>query len=97
MKTLAKNKGILGAVALFVIAMFVYNLFFKTDAISIPSESSAAVIGDDLLALHQKLQSVSLDTGIFSLPGYLRLTDFSLEVPMQPTGRPNPFDVIGRQ
>lgn len=96
MKTIVANKGILAAVAIFIIAMFVYNLFFKSEASTIPSELSASSIGDDLLQMHEDLKKVTFDQAIFSSTGYLLLTDFSVDVPEQTTGRPNPFDIIGR-
>ena len=96
MEILTKNKGILAAIAFFVVAMFVYNLFFKSETITVPSELSASSIGDDLLKIRGELQKVTLDRTIFSSPGYLLLTDFSTAIPQQTAGRPNPFDIIGR-
>lgn len=95
MKTLTANKGIIAAVAIFIMVMFLYNLFFKAENLSVPSELSASSIGDDLLKIHSELQAVSLDREIFSSSGYLLLSDFSVEIPPQATGRPNPFNIIG--
>lgn len=77
-------------------AMFLYNIFFKSDTITAPSELSASSIGDDLLKIRRELQAVTLDQTLFSSPGYLLLDDFSTSIPQQITGRPNPFDIIGR-
>lgn len=96
MKTLLANKGILAIVALFIVAMFVFNVFFKSETISVPSELAASKIGNDLLKLHDDLKKVTFDQKIFSSPGFLYLTDFSVNVPEQPVGRPNPFNIIGR-
>lgn len=96
MKVLAKNKGILAAVALFIAAMFLYNIFFKSEVVTTSSESSAFSVGDDLLKIRGELQEVTLDRTVFSSPGYLLLTDFSTAIPQQATGRSNPFDIIGR-
>lgn len=96
MDTLTKNKGILSIIAVFILAMFLYNLFLKPIGIPISSELSVSSIGDDLLKLYGQLQAATLDQSIFSSPGYLGLTDFNVSIPEQTTGRPNPFDVIGR-
>ncbi|MDP2933397.1 MAG: hypothetical protein Q8N81_04675, partial [bacterium] len=87
--------GILAAVAIFILAMFLYNLFSKSETTPASNESSASSIGDDLLKIHEKLQKVTLDQSFFSSPGYLELTDFSVSIPQQTTGRSNPFNVIG--
>jgi len=96
MEILTKNKGILAAVTLFIVAMFSYNLFFKSETMTVPSELSASNIGDDLIKIRGELQKVTLDRTVFSSSGYLLLTDFSTAIPQQATSRPNPFDIIGR-
>ena len=96
MKTLAKNKGILAIVAIFILVMFMYNLFFKSDQVPVPSELSASSIGNDLVKLHEDLEKVTLSQSLFSSSGFLLLTDFSVSIPQQPVGRSNPFNLIGR-
>lgn len=96
MKTLIKNKSLLAAIIIFVVGMFVYNSYFKLEVIPESDESSATVVGDDLLKIHKELKLVALDRTVFSSLGYLLLTDFSIKVESQPTGRSNPFDIIGR-
>lgn len=93
---LTKNKGILIAVAVFIMVMLSYNLLFKSEAVSLPDKSSTVVIGEDLVKIFNQLQGVTLDQSFFSSAGYLLLKDFSNGVPQQATGRPNPFNVIGR-
>lgn len=96
METLTKNKGTLATVAIFVLVMFLYGFFFKSGTIEVPSELAATSIGDDLIKIHGELQVVTLDRAIFSSSGYLGLIDFSTAITVQTTGRPNPFDIIGR-
>lgn len=96
MKTLVKNKGILATIAVFILAMFLYNFFSASDALPVSIDLSAPSIGADLLQIYDKLQQVTLDQAVFSSAGYRELTDFSESIPPQPTGRPNPFDLIGR-
>ena len=96
MDILTKNKGMLFVVVVFIVVMFLYNVFFKVETIPVSSELSASSIGDDLLKIHGELQRVTLDRAIFSSTGYLLLNDFSTVISPQTTGRPNPFDIIGR-
>src|SRR3989344_5085608 len=96
MKTLTKNKTTLLTAILLVLLMFAYNMFFGSEALPIPSELTAASIGEDLIKTHIGLQQVSLDQSLFTTPGYLLLIDFSTTIPAQATGRPNPFNAIGQ-
>ncbi|MEK7461486.1 MAG: hypothetical protein AAB586_00215 [Patescibacteria group bacterium] len=96
MDTLKNNKGTLAIIIIFIVAMFLYNFFFKSNTIAIPSEVPASSIGDDLIIMREKLQAVTLNQSIFSSVGFLLLTDFSTDIPSQPVGRPNPFNIIGR-
>lgn len=96
MKIISDNKGILGLVALFIMVMFFYNLFIRQAIIAAPTESPVSSIGDELVKIQKELQATTLDRELFSSSEYLLLTDFSVSIPQQPTGRPNPFDIIGR-
>ncbi|MEK7177034.1 MAG: hypothetical protein AAB719_01960 [Patescibacteria group bacterium] len=96
MKTLSQNKTIIGAIAVFITLILLYNVFLKADPELIPDELAASTIGEDLIRTHAELQRVTLDTALFSSPNYQRLVDFNLTIPAQPTGRTNPFDIIGR-
>jgi len=96
MKSLEKNKGTLIAIVIFVLVIVVYNMFIKPGQISLPSEVEAVSVGEDLLKMAEQISAVNLDRSIFSDPNYLYLTDFSAQVPEDPIGRPNPFNVIGR-
>jgi hypothetical protein len=96
MDMITKNKGMLAIIAIFIVIMFLYNTFFRGEAIAVPSELEASTIGDDLIRLRQELEKVRLDQTIFFSSGYLLLNDFSTTVTPQQTGRPNPFDIIGR-
>ncbi|OHB11491.1 MAG: hypothetical protein A3G05_01650 [Candidatus Zambryskibacteria bacterium RIFCSPLOWO2_12_FULL_45_14] len=93
---LGKNKIAIIAVVIFLLLMLSYNVFFKSETVSLPDESSATLIGEDLIKIFNELKAVTLDQSIFSSKGYLLLTDFSKSVPQQAIGRPNPFNVIGR-
>jgi len=96
METLIKNKGILATVAIFILAMFLYNFFFKSEMTPVADQLSTSSVGNDLLKTFEELQAVTLDPSVFASLGYLELADFSSSIPQQPTGRPNPFNIIGR-
>ncbi len=96
MKTLTKNKGILVVVAIFIVAMFLYNTFFSTETVLVQDGLSSSGVGINLLEISEKLQRVTLDQSIFSSNGYLLLNDFSTSITPQVIGRPNPFGIIGR-
>ena len=94
MKLIKDNKGILVAIVLFVLAILIYNALFKTEEV-VPTESPTASVGNEVLEMFTALGNVSFDQDLFNSSGYQLLTDFSTNVPVQPTGRRNPFDSIG--
>ena len=98
MKTIKKYKNTLYAAVAIVALAFLYNLLFSasTDTLLELTESPTDVIGREVVQLSDVLNGVTLDDAIFSSPSYLFLTDFSVTVEPQPTGRPNPFNIIGR-
>lgn len=102
MKFIQKNKSIVIALVLFLIAMYVYKSFFAVDPIlvddsGVTAEALGVDVGSDLVSLNASLQSVTLDTSLFNTPAYLTLVDFSSELGTQPTGRHNPFAIIGSE
>ncbi len=76
-------------------ALGVYKLFLSDSVIS-DGSVAAENIGTDIIALNASIERVNLDAAIFSSSAYRRLVDFSVQIPSQPVGRLNPFDVIGR-
>ena len=96
METFSKGKGILGLVAIFVVGMFLYNLFFKPESASIVSSLDSTGAGNELIKIRQELQAVTFDQTLFTSPGFVNLIDFSTAITPQPTGRSNPFNTIGR-
>ena len=99
MKNLLKNRKIIAGVVIVVIALFLYNFLSGADP-SVPADSGlglpASTANDDLLKIATELSAVDYQTELFSTPGYILLTDFSLPLTPQPVGRPNPFNIIGR-
>lgn len=95
MQALAKNKLILSVLVLFILAMFVYNTFIRADETAVEGESTLS-LGQDLLKLSSELSRAHLNQELFSVPGYIFLTDFTAIIPAQNIGRNNPFEIIGR-
>lgn len=93
---LSANKGILLVVVVFVLVMVLYKIFLRPDATLIPDEAVASNIGNDILKLKTELEKVNFDQSLFSSLGYLGLIDITVPIPGLPVGRPNPFDIIGR-
>lgn len=84
----------IAGVLLFVVALFVYNSFFKPEADL--EVAPATPVGTDLLEISETLSQATLNREIFSSSGYRLLSDFSTAIPQQPLGRKNPFNPIGR-
>ena len=74
-----------------------FNLFSGSDdAQPVGEGASIQAPGADLLALSNELSKVTLGQELFSNLSYRRLVDFTVPIPQQALGRPNPFDIIGR-
>ncbi len=88
-----------GIIAIILVGLAIYFFFIKKvdqqvifDQFGNPVE--AQVVGQDLIDLLVKLQSVNLDESLFQDTAFVNLTDFSLTVPDQLQGRDNPFEPI---
>lgn len=53
--------------------------------------AAGAEVGADVLTLLNKINSLRIDASIFASPSYQSLVDFSVEIPTENVGRPNPF------
>lgn len=93
MKTLTKNKSTIVAIVLLVLVLYAYSMF-KDSFIS--PHVAQENIGADIVELFASLEKVSLNQSLFSSPMYRPLNNFSPILVEQPTGRNNPFNVIGR-
>lgn len=94
MKALQKNKIMIMTIALFIIVIMAYNQFFKPES-SEGDLTSSANIGSDIVELNSTLETVTLDKESLSSPAYKALVDYSAEIVNQPTGRLNPFGLVG--
>jgi hypothetical protein len=96
MKTFSKNKGTWAAVLIFIAVIFLYKTFFAGDTSLEDQGAAASAVGDDILAMQARLDSVNLDLSLFSSPDYQALVDFSPILPTEPVGRAHPFDPLGK-
>ncbi len=96
MKAITQNIGVVVAVVMIAISILVYKSFFQGSVAFIPDALPASNIGSEALSTLNGLQQVALDQSLFSDNGYIMLVDLSTTIPPQPTGRANPFNVIGR-
>ena len=97
MLNLLKKNIILISVLLVVIVVFVYFFFIRS---SVPVDTTIAVdssniVGQDIIALVDKFENVSIDTSLFSSSLFTNLKDTSATVIAEPQGRSNPFVLIG--
>lgn len=84
-------------IIILVLASFVYfymkgNELSKNSSLlegSTPDVSNN--VGAEVLALLNQVKLIKIDSTIFESPVYKTLVDYTVEVPPQPVGRPNPF------
>ena len=94
MNTLYQNRKSVIAIVVLLLAFFFGSMLFAPDSSAPVAE--VADPGEDLLSVAQELSNINFDQGLFQKPGYRSLVDWSAPIPAQPTGRTNPFEIIGR-
>lgn len=76
---------------------FVY-VAFTTLTGDVPLEEGVSVVspeGEEILILADKLETVEINTELFTSPLFTSLVDISVPITEEPKGRPNPFAPIG--
>lgn len=94
------NKNIVLIIGLVIVAGAGYYTFTRepsNDAtITTTSGTGESIVGQELVIELNRLKSLrNLNTDILSDPIFISLTDFTQPVPVQPTGRVNPFAPVG--
>lgn len=74
--------------------IWIYKTFVSAEQ-PLDLSIDAPAVGEDVVQLNSTLQAVTLDSSLFTSAAYRGLIDFSVEVPVQPMGRKNPFNPIG--
>lgn len=91
------TRNITVIVILLVVAVTVYFYFQGGSApagagsLLESSPSTVQNVGSAELALLSQIQSLKIDTSLFTTPAYATLQDYSVDIPSQTVGRPNPF------
>lgn len=95
---LFKNNIVIGILVLILIsAGGAYYLFQKpaNEDLLVSDQVGGDTVGRDLLASLITLKSLKFDKEIFDDPTFKSFLDFSIQIPDEPYGRPNPFYPIG--
>jgi hypothetical protein len=89
------SRNIAVVIILVVVAGLVYFYYQGGSAPSAGSllqgVPSGASVGSAELTLLSQIQSLKIDTTLFTNAAYATLQDYSVEIPPQNVGRPNPF------
>jgi len=83
-----------------ILAIFGYVVFNTLTSIEVPVSSDGTpivtdLVGQDILILADKLETINIDRAIFSSPLFKSLKDNSVVVVEEQKGRVNPFSQIG--
>ena len=100
----SSKKGFFIVIILIVLGAGAYFYFQGTPSDSASSLSSSATaestdasaVGTRVLSLLNQINSLKIDTSIFNSLVYRSLVDYSITIPEQNVGRPNPFAPIGQ-
>ncbi len=93
-------KSIIIIVGIIIVALIAYFYYegSKPAANSVLVSSAADIdaqqVGVRVLNLLNQIQSLRIDTTLFSDPSYQTLRDYSVAIPQQNVGRSNPFAPI---
>lgn len=60
-------------------------------AVVTATNTADAAIGSRVLAILNQIQQIKIDNTFFESAAYRSLVDYSVEIPAQNVGRPNPF------
>lgn len=83
---------ILGVVVLIAVIAYLYIKGGKPPiSETIMSVNTTDPIGQETLALLNQVSTLNIDTTFFDSAAYKTLRDFTVEIPAQDVGRPNPF------
>ncbi len=74
-------------------------VLFNTFTGDLPAEGVPVVelVGQEVLILADQLESVNINKTIFSSPLFTSLSDISVQIVEEPTGRSNPFANVGNE
>lgn len=91
-------KNIFSGLIIMTLCFFAYQYWGKaetSDPQLISAEKTGSRVGDETLKLLLELKTLVLDEDIFADKVFKNLEDFSIDLPVQPVGRNNPFALVG--
>jgi hypothetical protein len=90
------QKMVVALIVVLLLVVFGYIVFNGTpDTSTTTPKSTVGTAGQDVLALVEKLRTISIDQKIFTSPLLNNLKDFSVPITPEQQGRQNPFASIG--
>ena len=93
-----KNNIVIGILALIIVSVGGFFYLSRTPEVEdlLVSETvDGSTVGRELLASLITLKSLKFDKELFEDGTFKSFLDFSIEIPDEPFGRPNPFYPIG--
>ena len=93
MQKISSKKNLIIAIAVIIVLLIVAYYYFGSGPSSpapILSDSTTPS-SDTLLSTLDELQSISLNSAVFSNPSFQSLKDDTVTLPSVPSGRQNPF------
>lgn len=95
------NKGsktpyiILTIVVIFLVLAYLYWSGTKVpDSLTLDVSIDTQAVGSRVLRLLNEIDSLHVDSSLFSDSSYKTLRDYTVDIPSLPVGRPNPFSPI---
>lgn len=86
---------LIGGVAVIAIVMYFYfngkTKVEDTNGVAVVPTSGVAADESQVLSLLNQIRSLHIDSQLFQDPSYTALIDYSVRIPEQGVGRPNPF------
>ncbi len=98
MNVTPSTQKIIVSLAIFLLLGYVVYSTLNVDVsgtVSLDGQTIEAPVGQDILILSDKLESVNINKEIFSSEVFKSLVDISVEVSPETQGRVNPFAQIG--
>ena len=93
----SSKSTIISIVLIVAVALVAYFYYESTITVSnsglesTSGTSDAQAAGMRVLNLLSQIRSLKIDTSVFKDPAYLSLRDYSVAIPQENVGRPNPF------
>ena len=73
------------------VAYFYYSGSTSATPMALQATAPTDAIGAQVFSLLGQIKTLQIDKTLFTDPGYQTLQDYSVSVPPQGVGRPNPF------